>query len=80
MTSMCFPHLRSSEIVTPRYLAAFKLYVMEEILRGNGSLESGNMQDLTFCGVEVHVPVLFPLLKFAKVFLEDICFGQGAYA
>ena len=31
---------------------------MEEILRGNGSLESGNMQDLTFCGVEVHVPVL----------------------
>ena len=43
---------------------------MEEILRGNGSQESGNMQDLTFCGVEVHVPVLFPLLKFAKVFLS----------
>ena len=76
---MCFPQRRSSDIVTPRYLAADSLSSsMEEILRGNGSLESGNMKDLAFCGVNVRVPALFPLLKFTEVFLKDICFLRGA--
>ena len=52
---------------------------MEEILRVNGRLESGNLKDLAFCRVKVHVPVLFLLLKFEEVFMKGICFRQGAY-
>ena len=39
------------------YAVDFKFYVMEEILIGNGSLESGNMKDLTFCEVKVHLSI-----------------------
>ena len=58
VTSMCLSQLRSLDIVT---LGTYQqihfrfLCYGEEILRGNESLEFGNMKDLTFCWVEVHV-------------------------
>ena len=57
----------SSDIVTPRH--TFKFCVVKEVLERNGCFESGHMEDLTFYGIKVHVPILFPLFQFAKVFL-----------
>ena len=67
VTSISLSQLRSLDIVTLGTYQQIHFRVLcygEEILRGNESLESGNMKDLTFCWVKVHVPVLFPLLEF----------------
>ena len=47
----------------------FKFCVVKEVLGRNGCVESGHMEDLSFCGIKVHIPLIFPLFQLAKVFL-----------
>ena len=52
MLTMCVPQLRSPKMVTSRYL-----------VEGMG-LKSGNMCNLTFSEIKIHVQCLFLLLQF----------------
>ena len=49
---------------------------MKEVFRGNVSLKSGDMLDLTFSGVRIYVTGLFPLFQFTEVFCKMFASGK----
>ena len=61
---ICFPHLRSSDNVTPMDLAAGTLsssVLWRKCLEGMGVL---NMEGLTFCGIKIYsYPSPLPIVQ-----------------
>ena len=68
--SMCGDHERSSVMVTPRYFAAEALSsstLCRMYLVFRGSTFFGNVEDLAFRGIKLHIPYLFPLFETCQV-------------
>ena len=74
------PQLRSSNIVTLRYLAAATLSIL--CCKGSTLMAWESLtwwQSLAFCKIEIHIPRFFRLFELENIILQNVCAWQWAY-